>query len=270
MAGRSGNSSGLAPESEVPMRRKTLPTGIRIRHARGCDRSKCRCTTYEAFVYSKTDGRKIRKTFSALSEAKTWRQDAIVAVRRHELQAPSPTTVREAWDHWIAGAEAGVILTRGGDIYKPSALRGYRQSMENHVLPDLGSLRLGDVRRVHVQGFANRLLAQKLNASTIRNVLMPLRVLYRHAIRSEVVSVNPTVGLDLPTVRGRRERIAAPEEAAALLDALQPLDQAVWGDCLLRRTALRRVNGAAVGRRRSGGRRDPCGAILRPASSRIR
>lgn len=211
------------------MQRKTLPTGIRIRHARSCAReASCRCSSFEAFVSVPADGRKLRKTFSNVSEAKAWRRDALAAVARQELRAPSSITVRETWDAWLAEAKAGTIRGRGGSPYKPSVLRSYGLSMEKHVLPELGALKIGEVRRVHVQALADRLLAGGRNASTIKNAIMPLRVLYRHAIRREVVSVNPTTGLDLPVSTGKRDRIASPAEAEALLAVLDPPDAALW------------------------------------------
>jgi integrase len=43
------------------------------------------------------------------------------------------------------------------------------------------------------------------------------------------VAVNPTSGIELPAVRGRRDRIASPEEAAKLVAALpREHDRAVW------------------------------------------
>jgi hypothetical protein len=40
-----------------------MAAGIRQRHGRGCTaQGRCKCP-YEAFVYSKRDGKKIRKTF---------------------------------------------------------------------------------------------------------------------------------------------------------------------------------------------------------------
>jgi integrase len=45
--------------------------------------------------------------------------------------------------------------------------------------------------------------------------------------------INPTAGLTLPAVRGRRDRIASPTEAAALLAALDnEHDRAVWATAL--------------------------------------
>ena len=42
------------------------------------------------------------------------------------------------------------------------------------------------------------------------------------------VSLNPTNGIELPAVRGRRERIATPEQAAALIAAAPENDRALW------------------------------------------
>ena len=53
-------------------------------------------------------------------------------------------------------------------------------------------------------------------------------MLYRRALRLGDVSVNPCANLDLPAVRGRRERIASPDEAAALLAALEPRERAIY------------------------------------------
>jgi integrase len=49
---------------------------------------------------------------------------------------------------------------------------------------------------------------------------MPLRVIYRRAIRDRLATMNPCEQLDLPAVRGRRDRIVSTEQAAALVAAL--------------------------------------------------
>jgi integrase len=61
---------------------------------------------------------------------------------------------------------------------------------------------------------------------------MPLRVIYRRAVSHGEISINPTTGLELPAVRGRRDRIATPEQAAQLLNALRAGDRAVWAVAL--------------------------------------
>jgi integrase len=216
---------------------KQTTTGIRVRHSRKCGSRNggCKCDSYEAWVWSARDGRKIRKVFAgkgAKSAAKSWRSDADVARRKGTLRAPSQVTIRAAGEAWLEGAKAGTIRTRGGDRYKPSAIRSYEQALRDRIYPDLGAHRLGDVQRVDVQDLVDRLLAEGRDPSTIRNSIMPLRVIYRRAIQRGEVAVNPTTGLELPAVRGKRDRIASPNEAASLLAALPDDDRALWATAL--------------------------------------
>jgi integrase len=225
--------------------RKT-PTGIRVRHGRGCATTagkRCTCRpTYEAAVFSTRDNRKIRRTFPTLAAAKAWRADAQTQLRRGSLRAPTPVTVRDAAAAWLAGAKAGTVRTRSGDRFKPSVVRGYEAALTWRLLPEFGAVKLSDVRRVDLQDFADRLLAEGLDASTVRNALMPLRAIFRRAVARGELAVNPTTGLELPAVRGKRDRIVSPAVAAALIGALRDGDRALWGCAFyagLRRGELR-------------------------------
>jgi integrase len=124
------------------------------------------------------------------------------------------------------------VRTRSGDRYKPSAIRSYEAALRDRIVPELGGKRLGDVQRRDVQRLADDLLAEGRDPSTIRNALMPLRVIYRRAVEDGDVAVNPCTNLRLPAVRGRRERIASPEEAQRLLAALPDRDRPVWAAAL--------------------------------------
>jgi integrase len=148
------------------------------------------------------------------------------------VRAPVPVTLREAAEAWLDGARSGSIRTRSGHPYKPSALRGYESALRTRILPDLGSVKLGDIGRLDVQDLADRLLAERLDPSTVRNTLMPLRSIYRRAVSRGEVAVNPTTMLELPALRGRRERIASPSEATDLIRALPKRDQALWATAL--------------------------------------
>ena len=69
-------------------------------------------------MFSKRDGKKIRKTFAREAEAESWRTDALALLSRGGLRAPS-RPVEQAWEAWREGAEAGTIRNRSGDRYKP-------------------------------------------------------------------------------------------------------------------------------------------------------
>ena len=213
---------------------RVVPTGIRKVHARSCpartDRAaRCRCRpSYEASVWDAAAGRRIRRTFRGDQEARAWRADTTRGVNIGTVTAARSPTVREAGDALIAGMRSGAVRNRSGRPFKPSVIEGYAASLRDHVYKQMGARRLAGVRRQHVQALADHLAAEKKKPSTIRNVLMPLRVVFRRAIRDGVVAANPTTGIDLPADDGRRDRFATPEEAAALLAALEPRDRAPW------------------------------------------
>jgi integrase len=187
---------------------------------------------YQAWVWSKREKRKIYKTFPTMAAAKAWRSDATREVRRGTLKSPTATTLRQAWEVWLAGAKDGSVRTRSGDTYKPSTWRSYEQAMNKHVLEEYGACRLSELTRLDLQDLAARLLADDKDASTIRNTLMPLRAIYRRAIQRGELAVNPTTGLELPAVRGRRDRIVSSAQAAKLLSVLPDEDRALWATAL--------------------------------------
>jgi integrase len=160
------------------------------------------------------------------------RHDAVGDVRRGKLRAFPAVTVREAAEAWLEGAEDGTIRGKGGKPYKRSVVGSYRTSLHRHVLPEVGARKLGDLTLVDVQDLADRLTAKGLNGSTVRNAIVPLRVVYRRALTRGEVAVNPTAGVQLPEHVGRRERIATPEEAAALLATLREEDRPLWAAAL--------------------------------------
>ena len=79
--------------------------------------------------------------------------------------APTRTTLREAAGAWLAAAEQGLVRTRSGERYKPSALRSYRAALNGRVLPRLGALRLSAVTRHQIQELVDHLVAEGLSAT---------------------------------------------------------------------------------------------------------
>lgn len=223
--------------------------GITRRHSRVCaSRTGARCNcepSFEAWVWSKRDGKKIRKTFSgkgALTAAKNWRSDSTRAVRLKKLRAPTTKTVREAVEEFLQGAESGGIRNKRKQVYKPSVVRQYRSALENRFLPEFGDRRLADLDNADLLAFKEQLLGLGISDSTVRNVFVPVQAILRRAKRMGDIAVNPAEDLDLPAGDNGRERAATPAVAVALLDALPEDDRALWATAFyagLRRGELR-------------------------------
>jgi integrase len=146
----------------------------------------------------------------------------------------------EMWE--AACRDAKPVRRRGGEPYKPSVIRSYEASLLLYVLPALGGKRVAEVSRGDVRRFVADLEARHtlrprgasgatkpLDASTIRNAVGPLRLLYRLAVAAEVVDTSPVAGVELPVPKGRRERVAEADEAALLVATLtRPADRLAW------------------------------------------
>ncbi|HEY2715858.1 MAG TPA: site-specific integrase [Solirubrobacterales bacterium] len=71
-----------------------------------------------------------------------------------------------------------------------------------------------------------------VSASTVRNRVKPLQVVYRRAKARDGIPVDPTDGLELPSPNEAEVKIVAPEVAARLVDAVPIEDQAIWATAL--------------------------------------
>lgn len=230
-----------------------MAEGIRKRHTKNCPGrygGRCRCDgSYQAYVYSPKDGRKLYKRFARESEAKSWRASTKRALDRGTLRAPNGKTLAEAATAWLDGAERGEFRNRSGRPFKPSTVRGYRQCLEDRLLPALGDHKLNEITTSDLQALVDEWQAEAMSAGTIRNMIKPLQAIYRRARSREGVPTNPTRDLELPAPEHREVEIVAPQTAARLLAALPSEDKAIWATALyagLRYGELRALRWGAV------------------------
>jgi integrase len=184
-------------------------------------------------VFEAATGRRITRSFSTITAARQWRQDAQAALRAGTLTADRGRTLQEAADGWLEAARAGIVLNRSGDPYKPAAIRSYAHVLRLHVLPTLGHERLRELSLPQLQQFVDRLTADGLSAGTITTAITPLRTIYRRARQLGEVTNNPVAGIMLPSVNRRQERFALVEHIEALIAKLDSArDRALWATAI--------------------------------------
>lgn len=212
------------------------PEGVRARHRKRCASrggGACDCTPgWEAFAYSRADGKKLRKTFASQREAKAWRRRMLDHADQGRLRGSSQMTLAAAGERWLDMAGAGEIRNRSGRRYKPSTLRGIEQDLRLRLVPELGPHRMAEITRADLQRRIGAWTAAGLSASKVKNTINAARVLFRDfdlvsGTDNPLVS-DPTRGLRLPHYGGKRDRIADPDEARRLIDALALEDRALW------------------------------------------
>ena len=93
----------------------------------------------------------------------------------------------------------------------------------------LGATRLARLTRPEIQLWADSLGREGCAPGTIRHIVGSLRALIGWAEPRGYVHLNPCSGLRLPSGGEARDRVATPAEAARLIAALPPRDQAALG-----------------------------------------
>jgi integrase len=232
-----------ASRRKLPKRRMT---GVTPRHERKCSakgwdaEGRCRCNpSAQAAVWDNRAGKYVRKTFSGqgcFQAAATWKTDTERGLKRGELTSTSSPLFREAREQLPEGMQGqtteifgGPILTRKGTPYKPSVVRSYKKVLEQRLGPAFDTYKLEDLQRDAWQDFVDEMISEGLDGQTIRNVLMPARVIYKRCIRrGKGVTVNPLTDLELPAVEEKPRSVADPKGAQQKIKALPKADQALW------------------------------------------
>lgn len=212
-------------------------TGITTRHSRSCrtlQGGKCSCApTYRARILD-ADGVRHTKSSKSRPEVEGWLRDSR---RKRESGQPVQTpqrTVGAALAELRDELESGTALTGEGVDYKPSVRVSYLQSIDRWLVNAraprgrLAQVPVADLSTAHVQRLVADLRTAGKSPSTVRNILMPLRVLVRRESLLGNLDHDPFVKGVLPTGSGKRERFADRHEVDRLLDALDYPERAFF------------------------------------------
>jgi Arm DNA-binding domain/Phage integrase, N-terminal SAM-like domain len=123
-------------------------------------------------------------------------------------------SVAEYATRWIAEKVANGM--------RPSTAKSYLGHLDNYVVPAIGRLRLKDVRPTDVELVVQRVT---VSAATAQRVHSTLRSMFSSAKRKRLVSVNPCIDADRPTVTRAKVRPLEAAELGRFLDlaAAEPM-----------------------------------------------
>ena len=84
---------------------------------------------------------------------------------------------------------------------KASTLDHYQRIVRVHLIPYFGSSLLKDITPDEVQGFVSEKVAQgQITAKTINNSLVPLKTMFKHAVRWGYLRESPALYVERPRV----------------------------------------------------------------------
>ncbi len=104
-------------------------------------------------------------------------------------------------------------------MHRPNYLHGIDSALTNHIVPEFGPRPLASLRRSDVQGFVSK-LAGKLAPNTVYSIYRPLSLLLDAAAADRLIAASPCVRIKLPSRPSAEVVPPAPDEVAALADAV--------------------------------------------------
>jgi integrase len=139
-------------------------------------------------------------------------------------------TLRKGPDEVLFGEYARKWMREMRAGMTENQLRDYQCSLNNHLLPYFGDVPLSELRAVLMKKFLAHMKSKKnrygkpLSAKSIRNYLVPIRVIVRDAVDEfgwdELK--DPFAGVKLPTVRRKRIQPFSYDEWSVLIEHMFP------------------------------------------------
>ena len=139
--------------------------------------------------------------FDSEKSAKLARDKARVSLSSSTYVSPSKATVGEYLSTWINDVHASQL--------KATTLERYKQVINKHLIPELGAIKLQDLRASHVQALYTNLLTrptatgEPLSPRTVELIGTVLKIAIKYAVNvDEVMAVNPASRVPLPNGKG--------------------------------------------------------------------
>jgi hypothetical protein len=166
-----------------------------VRNGRPC---RCGVLGYRSSVRDWETGHRILSPqFPTAAEALAWQRDqesSLLSFRGVPLEGRE---LGDVIDEFLEAAKEGRACDRWGAKYTKDGLHQLRGAL-SYVDAALGLLNVADLRRGHVQGLVDQLVASGQTIARVYAVVDALEALYAYAIETEIVGSTPVVLLELP------------------------------------------------------------------------
>ena len=173
--------------------------GIVARHGRNCAsragsdaEGDCDCDpSYQAQAYSVRDRRTIRRTFGTLSEARAWRPDAQVAMRRGVMRASTRTTLQETAPTGLPPRRLASSAPARATLTSPRRSAAIGRRFEPRSCRRSARAASQRSRATTSRTSSTCLMAGGRAPSTVRNTILPLRAIYSPSPSTATATSSP-------------------------------------------------------------------------------
>lgn len=165
---------------------------------------------------------RVKTGFQSRKKAVAWFTKKAEELRQGITPRDDRQTVEQYLKQWLEAV---------ADSVSASALHAYRNYVERHIIPELGEIRLSELRAQHVEKakarWASTTIGRRkekkapISARTVHHIFSTLRTALYRAKRQQMIAVNPCELVDPPRVEQKEMRSLDAAGAAALLRACE-------------------------------------------------
>jgi integrase len=156
------------------------------------------------------NGHRLSKTFPTQRECIDWVRKNLNQISDGLSYASTQLTLSEYMDGWLTNKKA----TR-----RYATWLHYDWLVKRYINPDLGIIKLKDLRADHIQGLINDLLKSRAGIYTVRKIRDVLHCALELAVRQEVLIRNPVDLVDPPPKPHKEMTILTESQVSQLLVA---------------------------------------------------
>lgn len=165
------------------------------------------------------NGRKYEATGKTELEAMTKLAEKLAAAKRGEEAVGGGMTVTAWYKEWKATYKDPKGLTK-------KSLGMYDEKYNGYIKPRIGSMKLRDVKDVHLQRILNAEAGK--SASHVKKLRMVMREIFKRARQSRLIPYDPAELLELPEVTQGKRRSITEAERKAILEVAEYHNAGLW------------------------------------------
>lgn len=161
-------------------------------------------------------GRLIRKYFYGKTRKETSEKlnRAIEELRDNRFINKSDNPTVEQWCHeWLWSYKRNSVKQKTFDQYETI--------LRTHIIPDIGDIRLADLKTMHIQRIINKMHDSGLSHRTIEVMKIVMHAALKQAQRNKLVSENVCENVVLPRKQPKHIRVLNEDEPTKLIAALK-------------------------------------------------
>jgi len=157
--------------------------------------------SYRLRTVDEIDGVTVRKSFTASSPTACRKAHKEWLASEHKVTIEKVKTVTQWAEHWVE------LYKKPEPGKSAGAYKDYKMYISRHINPEIGKLKLNDVRPAHIKKLfrdsktkPNRKYPEgkPLSRSSAEKLLWALEGIFKTAIENRLCKQNPVVGIELP------------------------------------------------------------------------